>query len=102
MIFQTSTENEIMSDDTPNGLSADRIVYAGHTRGEIEAAFDLVRDPSNWKMAINKILPGETSEEQIRLIDAAVAFYTGGTIETVRTAEGIRVTSEGYYVNIGA
>jgi hypothetical protein len=74
--------------------------FDGYTQTELDEAFDLVKDPRNWKLPINAIVPKDTD---LRAVSAAVAHFTGGGCETTQQADGtVRVTGAGYYVHIGA
>lgn len=83
----------------PSGIPADKIVFQGHTHGELTEAFDLVKPTGNWKMPIDATVKDDVD---LQLLEDAVIYFTGGPIETQRTPKGIRVTSEGYYHHIGA
>jgi hypothetical protein len=74
--------------------------FAGYTQTELEAAFDLVKNPRNWKLPINATVPKDTD---LRAVSAAVAHFTGGGCEMTEQDDGtVRVTGDGYYVHIGA
>jgi hypothetical protein len=80
-----------MADDEP--------IFHDYSRRQLTEAFALVKDRANWKMGIDAVVPPDTD---LALVDAAVIFFTGGPIESVRTPDGFRVTSEGYYFHIGS
>ena len=80
----------------------DHVVMPGRTRGQLQEAFDLVKTKGDWKMPIEAKLPADTDDAKLTLIEDAVIFFTGGTIEIERDETGVTVFSEGYYVNIGS
>ena len=73
-------------------------VYAGYTWAQLHDALLLVRNPENWKMSIDAVVP---KDADVALIDAAIGFFTGGGAEVTEVEDGLRIQSEGYYVNIG-
>ena len=76
------------------------IVYDSYTREQLTEAFNLVKPARNWKLAIDANVPADAD---LRLLNSAVVFFTGGIISYDRQADGtIRVTSPGYYAEIGA
>ena len=81
------------------GIPADKVVFEGHTHGQLVEAFDLVKPVGNWKMPIDATVKDDVD---LQLLEDAVIYFTGGPIETQRTSKGIRVTSEVYYHHIGA
>ena len=69
-------------------------VFDGLTRDELAAAFRLVKNPANWKLAIDAVVPATADREAM--------FYAGCLPEFVRVADGWRVLAAGYYACIGA
>lgn len=87
-----------ITDFNPN---PNEIVYLRFTRGELEAAFNAVRNPENWKMAIK----AEVKLEYVSTVQAAVAFFAGGGAKITKYNEitGMAtVEAPGYYALIGA
>jgi hypothetical protein len=74
-------------------------VFGSYTEDQLREAFNLVKNPENWKERIDKVVPADAD---LHLIDCAVTFYTGGSIEYQPVTGGHRVTSGGYYANIGS
>jgi hypothetical protein len=75
-------------------------VYGGFTHEQLSAAFNLVKNPENWKLRIDATVPGETD---VMLLHSAVEFFTGGGAEIVSQKDGtLRVTASGYYACIGS
>lgn len=74
-------------------------VFDGLTRDELAAAFRLVKNPANWKLAIDAVVPATADREAI---SSACVFYAGCLPEFVRVADGWRVLAAGYYACIGA
>lgn len=98
------------------------------TKHQVDAAFKLVRNPSDWKVAIDATvdLPSqivdiiglfdtwvENPDAAIRqatlLLSTAVTFHTGGLTEVTpiygsihEPARALRVRGDGYYHNIGS
>jgi hypothetical protein len=77
----------------------------GYTTEELNAAFDQVADPENWKMPISADIPADCD---IKLIDHAVTFFAGCMAEIIeiRDAEGMlagyHVEAAGYYNSVGS
>lgn len=80
----------------------DVVVMPGRTRGELQDAFNLVKNKTDWKASIEAKLPADTDDAKLTLIEDAVIFFTGGCIEIERDADGVTVFSEGYYHHIGS
>jgi hypothetical protein len=91
-------------------LAAQTVEHDGvvYTVGQLKAAFErCLRPGQNWKDAIHMIAE---SQEEARLLEAAINFHVGGPT-TITTREcnyrGGKITvlildNQGYYVNIGA
>jgi hypothetical protein len=80
----------------------DVVVMPGRTRGELQDAFNLVKNKTDWKASIEAKLPADTDDAKLTLIEDAVIFFTGGCIEIERDDDGVTVFSEGYYHHIGS
>ncbi len=75
-------------------------LYGGYTREQLTEAFDLVQPPDNWKNPIDASVPVGTD---LKVLDAAVTFFTGSTTEFFPQPDGsTRVIAEGYYASIGS
>lgn len=80
---------------------AGAVVYGGYTQAQLKAAFDLVKNPENWKLRIDARVPGSTD---VMLLHSAVEFFTGGaaTIATDARSGELHVQASGYYACIGS
>jgi hypothetical protein len=68
-------------------------------QSELMAAFDLVADKGNWKLAIDKTVRWNIDRE---LITDAVVHFTGSVPGFTITGAWLRVTAAGYYAAVGA
>ena len=70
----------------------------GYTRKQLSDAFDIIADPSNWKMPITAII----KIDELDLYNEACIFFTGAPLSVEHT-QGNRaaVSSPGYYETIG-
>jgi hypothetical protein len=93
----------LFSDETRQAdvasLGAAAPVFGKYTEAELKAAFELVKPAGNWKERIDTVVGPDVD---LAVIDAATVFYTGGSIEYQPVTGGYRLTSGGYYANIGA
>jgi hypothetical protein len=75
------------------------------TRGELSLAFARVRNPKNWKFAIDATVTLATDREILTLREAVI-FFTGSvpSITVVIGQDGLRyrVQAAGYYQTVGA
>ena len=76
-----------------------REVFGGYTDDELRVAFALVKNRENWKLPVDAIVPVDTD---LRVVDAAVCYFTGGGIDQQPVRDGWRVTAAGYYACIGS
>lgn len=69
---------------------------------QLSDAFDLVKDKSNWKMPINKVI--EADDKTQRRIVEAVQHFCGSMCEIYPTKKSghVRVVAAGYYACVGA
>lgn len=77
----------------------------GFTDRELDAAFDLVKDRTNWKMPINKIVYLDKTTISLECILESIIFYTGGEGDVYYSPTNpkkVRIQSPGYYNCIGA
>jgi hypothetical protein len=74
-------------------------LFGGYSQAELQAAFDLVKSPADWKEPIDATVPENTDLEAV---SAAVAYFTGGGCEMTRQVGQVRVSGAGYYVHVGA
>lgn len=79
----------------------DQVVYMGFTKRELQEAFKLVENKTNWKLPIDAVLPAVTPVEELNKINAAIIFFSGGGAAIHQTLDGWRITAPGYYRNIG-
>ena len=94
-----------IEDARSNPLSSDRLessetVFCGFTHSELFDAFTLVEDLDHWKNPITAVIHAE----DWMVVDAAVAYFTGGPIHPVvneNLKEGwISVWAPGYYISM--
>jgi hypothetical protein len=69
---------------------------------ELHEAFDLVKDPTNWKNPIDAMIPVPRSrEKRARMLDAirrATVFFAGSVATITPDIPGrVRVEADGYY-----
>jgi hypothetical protein len=71
------------------------------TQEQLSAAFDLVKDKSNWKMPINAKVP---ATENIDLIESAIVHFTSSipSISIVSGGKFFRIKAAGYYKTVGS
>jgi hypothetical protein len=77
------------------------VVYAGYTRGELDAAFKKIQNSDNWKLELR----GEIPEDDYDRTNAAAIFYAGSPLRGVRVPDKpgmVSVYGEGYYACVGA
>lgn len=67
-----------------------------------EKAFDMVKDPNNWKNPIRAVVKADKKMQE--LIKDAIEFYCGSPclITEKRDGEYVMVQAPGYYVCVGA
>jgi hypothetical protein len=74
-------------------------VFSGYTKNEMIDAFDLVKNPENWKGIIVAVI--DIKEQSV--VDAAISFFTGGGAEYGPEEGGkVQVQAPGYHQMIGA
>lgn len=70
----------------------------GYEVAELEAAFDLVKNPENWKFPVDAIIDAAKRD----VVDVAVKFYAGSVATFVDIGGGkLRVLAAGYYCDVG-
>jgi hypothetical protein len=88
--------------DEMNSVIVDAFRGRQITRGEFAAAFDLVADKANWKLAIDAEVPA-VGEFEIYVLKQAVIFFTASIPQIETVAPGrVRVKADGYYAAVGA
>jgi hypothetical protein len=69
------------------------------THSQLDKAFDVVKDQTDWKAPIDVILSGDTSLEDLALYTAAIQFFTA-TEAKINYGDyidgGFRITAPGY------
>lgn len=74
-------------------------VHNGFTILELDMAFELVKEPGNWKYPIAALVPAKFADA----CSAAIDFYAGGGAVVTQEMSGqVRITAPGYYELIGA
>ena len=72
------------------------------THGELDDAFNRVKNPEHWKYPIDATIEIADLHEQ-RMIAEAVVYFCGCVAEIVRVGRNrYRVTAIGYFAAIGA
>lgn len=71
-----------------------QIAYKGFTYGALKAAFDAVKNPTDWKAPIAVWLPGEA----VLLAVAAIEFFTATQVQVALDQANMKyyLESEGY------
>ena len=88
----TNKPNIVRSDE-------DEVVFRNYTRQRLVDAFEIVK-PDNWKDPIEATVP---SDADLDLIDAAVVFFVGSSINWEENKDGTyTVCAAGYYADVGA
>jgi len=80
----------------------DAVVTAqGETRGMLDAAFNKVAHPANWKLPIDAVLV--TRQSEMARIGRAVEFFTASKVMwTYLGGDTWRCRAPGYYAAVGA
>ena len=71
--------------------------FCGYTRDELEAAFNKVADPNDWRGPIDAVV----AAGEVPIVDAAIAFFTATQTfltPTDKSRKHFRVQSVGYRV----
>jgi hypothetical protein len=82
-------------------MDAQVVSVQGFTRGQLNEAFELVKDASNWKNAIDATIPASKAH-MIPMIAEAIMFFAGSESSFTYKADGFRVRASGYYASVGA
>jgi hypothetical protein len=82
-----------------SGQARDTSTFQGFTTDQLKAAFGLVKNPENWKLPIDAVVPGDAN---LNAIGAACLFYCGSPADMWAVEGGHRVTAAGYYACIGS
>lgn len=82
-----------------NIVCMDSAAIKKYTQEQLEQAFNLVKDKTNWKNPIKAKVPLDTD---IELITEAVIHFTGGSPEIVQRKTHYQVSASGYYLCIGS
>lgn len=89
---------------TANPQDRFTLMRYGKTQAEMEALFNKVAPPDNWKGPIDKTI--ECSEDEAFAIMSAVEYFAGGPCEVlppkVPAPGQYRIKAPGYYMAIGA
>jgi hypothetical protein len=71
-----------------------------YVQKKLAEAFEEVRNKSDWKLPVNKLIfkPGKEKRE---MITEAVIYFTGSAPEFIRAGGGrVRVKANGYYATL--
>ena len=78
---------------------AESNIYSGFKESELRAAFDKVKEPTNWKLPIDAVI----TKVEVAVVKAAISFYAGGEasftfLDNTSTVNGlVRVRAPGYW-----
>jgi hypothetical protein len=98
-VTMTSTKYSYELVTEPKVPAKEEIVSGGYTRTQLSSAFDLVKDPKDWKNKINAVVAPDADTD---CITQAVIFFTGSVPSIVKTKNGFNVRAAGYYMSIGS
>ena len=103
----TKTEKEQMEEETLSNMSEyDKTVpiSGGFTRYELQEAFNLVANKSDWKDPTRTKIKYQTLIDNKKVIEEAVIFFTGSCAEFYYTGTKRKtywVAFDGYYLAMG-
>lgn len=81
-------------------MTSSEPVFGGYALDELTAAFGLVKNPGNWKLAVDAVIGAGVSRD---LVEAALLFFAGSPPVFISLPDGrARVLAAGYYACIGA
>jgi len=103
----TKTEKEQMEEETLSNMSEyDKTVpiSGGFTRYELQEAFNLVANKSDWKDPTHTKISKKNLDKYKKVIEEAVIFFTGSCAEFYYTGTKRKtywVAFDGYYLAMG-
>ena len=105
--LNTKIEEQARQEEELADLDDTRKVYCGYTQKELEEAFRLVCNKSNWKDPTSTKISKKNLDKYRKVIEAAVPYFTGSCAEFVYSEDSIgRKTYwcefDGYYMCIGS
>lgn len=76
-------------------------IHEPFTSTEMQAAFEMVRDKSDWKKPIDIVID-DPGPKNLACMEEAIIFYTGSTATVRELPSGrLKITAPGYYNTIG-
>ena len=105
--LNTKVEEQARQEEELADLDDTKKVYCGYTQKELEEAFRLVCNKSNWKDPTSTKISKKNLDKYRKVIEAAVPYFTGSWAEFVYSEDSIgRKTYwcefDGYYICIGS
>ena len=105
--LNTKVEEKARQEEELAGLDDTKKVYRGYTQKELQEAFNLVVNKSNWKDPTCTKISKKNLDKYHRVIEAAVIYFTGSCAEFTYDVDSIgRKTYwcefDGYYMCIGS
>lgn len=82
-------------------MNYQKMAKPGYTQEQMKAAFDMVKNPENWKYVIDIVVdyPGI---ENLNCVREAIIHFTGSFPEIKDVGGKVRIQAAGYYATIGA
>ena len=105
--LNTKIEEKARQEAELADLDDTKKVYRGYTQKELQEAFNLVVNKSNWKDPTCTKISKKNLDKYQRVIEAAVIYFTGSCAEFTYDVDSIgRKTYwcefDGYYMCIGS
>ena len=105
--LNTKVEEQARQQDELADLEDTKKVYRGYTQKELQEAFNLVVNKSNWKDPTSTKISKKNLDKYQEVIRAAVIYYTGSCAEFTYDIDSIGRTTywcefDGYYMCIGS
>ena len=105
--LNTKIEEKARQEEELAGLDDTKKVYRGYTQKELQEAFNLVVNKSDWKDPTCTKISKKNLDKYQTVIEAAVPYFTGSCAEFVYSKDSLGRTTywcefDGYYVCIGA
>jgi hypothetical protein len=105
--LNTQVEEKARQEDELADLDDVEKVYCGYTQKELQEAFNLVANKSNWKDPTCTKISKKNLDKYRKVIEAAVPYFTGSCAEFTYSEDSIgRKTYwcefDGYYICIGS
>ena len=79
--LNTKVEEQARQEEELADLDDTRKVYLGYTQKELQEAFNLVVNKSNWKDPTSTKISKKNLDKYRKVIEAAVPYFTGSCAE---------------------